>query len=235
MQKSQRLWKVYSIFWGIYGRYAWDDHAEATSVSDPPEHIVEIVQNRRLKAYERVLDAGCGTGNYAIALAKAGFQVIGTDYAAGMLAKAQEKVSRDLSENIAFRRENLNVPLNYPAGHFEHVISISVLQAVTNPNFTLGELHRILKPGGTIVLSLPKANSKVVTQSLLELIRYRIDHLEGRTAGKLGLVILKCIGDKYHSSQRWTVPQVQEMLTAMGFEMVSVEERRQILAVAEKC
>ncbi|MFH0991800.1 MAG: class I SAM-dependent methyltransferase [bacterium] len=37
---------------------------------------------------EWVLDAGCGTGNYSVALAQAGYCVIGTDFTAGMLAKA---------------------------------------------------------------------------------------------------------------------------------------------------
>jgi 2-polyprenyl-3-methyl-5-hydroxy-6-metoxy-1,4-benzoquinol methylase len=66
MQKSQRLWKLYSTFWSLYGRYAWDDQREPARVSAPPERIVEIVQARRINPNEWILDAGCGTGNYAI-------------------------------------------------------------------------------------------------------------------------------------------------------------------------
>lgn len=203
--------------------------------SDPPECIVEIVQNRCIRPHEWILDAGCGTGNYAIALAKAGFYVIGADFAAGMLAKAQEKITQDLATNVSFQRVDLNVPLNFPNDYFDHIISISVLQAVAQPNFILSELYRVLKLRGTIVLSLPKQNSKVLSQSVGELIKYRIHHLEKRTPGKILLVILKCIGDRFHPSPRWTVSQTQEMLKAMGFEIMSLEEGRQILVVAEKC
>jgi ubiquinone/menaquinone biosynthesis C-methylase UbiE len=234
MQKSPQLWKLYSIFWSLYGRCAWDDQREPARVSDPPERIVEIVQNRRIKPHEWILDAGCGTGNYTIALAKAGFHVIGADFAAGMLAKAQEKVTGDLSKNVSLQRVDLNVPLNFPKDYFDHIISMSVLQAVVHPNFTLNELYRVLKPGGTIVLSLPKEDSKVLSQSLSELIKYRIRHLERRTPGKMLLVVLKCFGDRFHHSPRWTVARAQSMLNAMGFETISLEEGRQILVVAEK-
>lgn len=234
MQQSQSLWRLYSIFWSLYGRYAWDDQCEPARVSDPPERIVGILQTRCIKPNEWILDAGCGTGNYAIALATAGFHVIGIDFAAGMLAQAQQKVIGDLSEYVSFQPADLNAPLHFPKASFDHVISISVLQAVASPNFTLGELCRVLRPRGTIVLSLPKWDSQVLSQSVTELIRYRIRHLERQTPGKVLLVVLKCLGDRYHPSARWTVAQTQTMLAAMGFQTVALEEGRQILAVAEK-
>jgi ubiquinone/menaquinone biosynthesis C-methylase UbiE len=168
-------------------------------------------------------------------LAKAGFHVIGTDFATGMLAKAQEKINLDLSENVSLQQVDLNAPLDFPEGYFDQIVSISVLQAVAHPDFTLSELYRVLKPRGTIVLSLPKENSDILSQSLNELINYRIRHLERRTPGKIMLVVLKCFGDRLHHVPRWTVPQTQAMLNAIGFEIISLEEGRQILAVAEKC
>jgi ubiquinone/menaquinone biosynthesis C-methylase UbiE len=155
------LTKLYSQFWSLYGRYAWDDHDEPSRISEPPERIADILRERHTHPREWVLDAGCGTGNYSIALAKAGFNVTGIDFAAGMLAKAQAKVTSDLSGCISFRQADLNAPLAFDDAHFDHVINISVLQAVADHVFTLGELYRVLKSGGTIVLSLPKRNSVI--------------------------------------------------------------------------
>jgi SAM-dependent methyltransferase len=42
----------------------------------------------------RILDLGCGTGSYTIALAEAGYDVVGVDLAAGMLAVARHKARR---------------------------------------------------------------------------------------------------------------------------------------------
>jgi ubiquinone/menaquinone biosynthesis C-methylase UbiE len=106
--------------------------------------------------------------------------------------------------------------------------------AVANPLFTLGELHRVLKPGGTLVLSLPKQNSALVSQSVGELVRYRIHHLERRTPGKILLVILKSFGDRFSHNPRWTRPQAQEMMRVSGFRVISLDEGRQILVVAEQ-
>jgi ubiquinone/menaquinone biosynthesis C-methylase UbiE len=234
MNSQQLLSTLYSAFWSLYGRYAWDNQREPSRVSEPPERIVEVLRKKRRLPNEWVLDAGCGTGNYAIALAQARFQVIGTDFASGMLAKAQGKVTDSLSQLVSFQPADLNVSLDFPEARFDHVISISVLQAVANALFTLSELQRVLKPSGTIVLSLPKQDSILFSQSVGELIRYRIRHLERRTPGTILLVILKSFGDRFSRIPRWTRLQAEQMMNAAGFKVVSLEEGRQILIVAEK-
>jgi hypothetical protein len=95
-------------------------------------------------------------------------------------------------------------------------------------------LRRFLKPGGTLVLSLPKADSPVRSQSLGGLIRYRIQHLERRTPGKKILVILKSIADRLGNRHSWTMEHARQMLEENGFKVLSAEEGRQILAVVEK-
>ncbi len=167
-------------------------------------------------------------------LTQAGFCVIGTDFAAGMLAKAQDKITNGLSRLVSFQQADLNMPLKFHEARFDHIIGISVLQAVANPIFTLSELHRVLKPGGTLVLSLPKQNSILFSQSVGEFVRYRIRHLERRTPGKILLVILKSFGDRFGNIPRWTMLQAQQMTSASGFKVISLDEGGQILVVAEK-
>jgi len=235
MTRLQRLkWNLYRVFWSIYGRHVWDDQQEPARVSGPAEEIVAIVRARRGTPDDWVLDAGCGTGNYAVALAKARFHVLGLDFASGMLAQARAKVTDDLAAYLSFRQADLNLSLELPDNHFDHVISISVLQAVADPMFALGELHRVLKPGGTLVLSLPRPDSRIWSNSVRELVQYRVRRLERRTPGKVLLVVLKSLGDRFHPTPRWTPSQAQQMVGAGGFEFVSFKEGRQLLVVAEK-
>ena len=233
--KSRNLFSnLYSLFWGLYGQHAWDEQREPAQVSEPPERIAELLKQRQHNPGEWVLDAGCGTGNYALAVARAGFHVLGIDFAAGMLSKARTKVTGEVAQRISFRQADLTRPLEIPETRFDHILSISVLQTVADPQFTLGELRRVLKPGGSLVLSLPKQNSVSVSQSVWEMIRFRLRYLTRRTPGKILLVILKSFADRYGNSPRWNPADAQHMVGSAGFKLVSLEEGRQILLVAEK-
>lgn len=221
-------------FWSLYGHAVWDEQKEPSSVSEPPEHVAEILQKQGAAPDDRILDAGCGTGNYAIALAQAGFRVVGVDLAPGMLARARRKIAADLNDRVVFQQADLNCPLEFPPDCFEHIICISVLQAVEDPMMTLGELQRVLRPGGILLLSLPKHNSRVVTDSVCEVIRFRVRHLKRRTPGKVVLIALKSLADRYSCTRRWTGPEARRMLNANRFRTIRIDEGRQIVVVAEK-
>ncbi len=132
--------RLQQAFWSLYGRFVWD--AEQPSWRQAQiERVVAILASRRTRPAECVLDAGCGTGNYAIALAQAGFEVVGIDYATGMLAHAQAKLSGTLSDRLSFQRMDLDQRLDLADASFDHVINISVLQNAADPDFTLRELQ----------------------------------------------------------------------------------------------
>ncbi|MBN1978186.1 MAG: class I SAM-dependent methyltransferase [Anaerolineae bacterium] len=199
---------------------------------DSLQYVVGALLERRVKPDEWVLDAGCGTGNYAIALAKEEFSVIGTDFATGMLTKARQKTPEDLAGRVTFKRADLNTPLEFDDARFDHLISISVLQAVADPFFILSEFHRVLKPGGTLLLSLPRPNDG--SRSFGELVRYRLCHLKRRTACESLLVVVKACGDRFYDNPSWTAQQARYALASAGFEVLAVGEGQQIIVVAEK-
>ena len=159
-------------------------------VQSPPYRSQHPAPTHQALPDEWVLDAGCGTGDFALALAEAGFHVIGADYAAGMLIRAQDKVTGELASRISFHQVDLNRKLHFPDARFDHVINISVLQVAAEPTFTLGELWRLLRPGGTlVVLHIPRSDS--CNLPLREAIRYRIQELEKKTQERVALVATK--------------------------------------------
>ena len=101
---------------------------------------------------ERILDVGCGPGFYmAELLERVGSDghVSGLDTSAPMLAIAARRVEGH--ENV----ELLEAPataLPFDSGSFDGAISVQVLEYVDDVGLALAELHRVLRPGGRLVV-----------------------------------------------------------------------------------
>ena len=99
----------------------------------------------------RILEVGVGTGISLPDYSKAN-RICGVDISAPMLEKAQERVSKFGLSHV----EGLWVMdaehLNFPDDSFDVVVAQYVVTTVPNPEATLDEFARVLKPGGEIIL-----------------------------------------------------------------------------------
>jgi phosphatidylethanolamine/phosphatidyl-N-methylethanolamine N-methyltransferase len=125
----------------------------------------------------RILEVGVGTGislpNYSRAN-----RLCGVDISEPMLRKAQERVDERGLTHV----EGLWVMdaehLNFPNASFDVVVAQYVITTVPNPEATLDEFARVLKPGGEIVLV-----SRVGAEAGL---RRSLEHWFAPAARKLG-------------------------------------------------
>jgi phosphatidylethanolamine/phosphatidyl-N-methylethanolamine N-methyltransferase len=99
----------------------------------------------------RVLDVGIGTGLSLKDYART-TQICGVDISPGMLRKAQERVKALGLTNV----ESLAVmdakALAFPDASFDAVVAQYVITAVPDPEATLDDFARVLKPGGEMIL-----------------------------------------------------------------------------------
>ena len=99
----------------------------------------------------RILEVGVGTG-ISLPLYSSNCRLCGIDISAPMLRKAQERVVELKLTNV----EGLWVMdaerLSFPDHSFDAVVAQYVITTVPNPEATLDEFARVLKPGGEIVL-----------------------------------------------------------------------------------
>lgn len=103
---------------------------------------------------QKLLDVGCGTGATLRLLGEKygkSVELYGIEPSEDMLWQAQTR----LHDGKAHLKQGVAQKLPYPDGHFDIVISTQVLHHLPTPEKKkmLLEMHRVLKPGGTIVLS----------------------------------------------------------------------------------
>lgn len=122
------------------------------------EESVELFHQRlRLAGFDsswfqgkRCLDAGCGGGRNAIAMARLGAdEVVGVDLGAGGLVDAEQRAS-DL-DSVRFRQASL-LDLPFKDDSFDMVWCAGVLMITADENRALDELTRVLAPRGKLYL-----------------------------------------------------------------------------------
>ena len=129
------------------------------------EKLIPLLGNVKGK---RILDFGCGTGRYSIALAKKGAIVSAVDLSEEMLNEARDN-ARKAKVKIDFRQHNLKKGLPYPKGSFDIVMSILVLNHFKNLEAIFKRIYGILNPNGFCVISTihPSTGGKpILVQSL---------------------------------------------------------------------
>jgi SAM-dependent methyltransferase len=99
----------------------------------------------------RVLDIGCGPGNWSFALAETGFTVVGVDAYETLLDLAREKRRAIRLPNLAFRHADISRGDAFRDESFDRVVNIHSLYVHHDPLGVLRVAHRLLKPGGHAV------------------------------------------------------------------------------------
>lgn len=108
----------------------------------------------------RVLDVACGTGDFTIAIARKlpqGSVVVGVDISEGMLVIGREKVARAGIEADMLVADCEALPYN--DGEFDRIAVGFGVRNFENLERGLGEMFRVLRPGGKLVileLSIPQ-------------------------------------------------------------------------------
>jgi SAM-dependent methyltransferase len=103
-----------------------------------------------LRAGDRVLDLGCGAGEFTAELAAAGAAVVGIDVAQAALERARAE-----HPGLEFRLAPLEGPLPLEDNSFELVWASEVIEHVADTAPWLSEVRRVLAPGGRLLLTTP--------------------------------------------------------------------------------
>jgi ubiquinone/menaquinone biosynthesis C-methylase UbiE len=117
-----------------------------------------ILEKLQLSVGERVLDIGCGTGQYTVQFAhetRTPGSVVGIDRSEESLAHAKALAQREGTQ-VEFLQRSMDVLQGlFPANHFDVITAIYALYYSSNTKALLQELQRILKPSGRLAVVGP--------------------------------------------------------------------------------
>ena len=126
-----------------------------------------------LRSGDRILDLGCGFGRHAYEAARRGAHVIALDAGedevngvAGTFAAMVEQgeLSPETTKVGVVQGDALHLP--FADGTFDRVLCSEVLEHIPNDVGAMAELARVLRPGGTMAITIPRFGPELINWAL---------------------------------------------------------------------
>ena len=191
-----REWYSYSVFGIPHGPLGWLGARMMASMKG--KYYRSMAAELDLQADDELLDVGCGSGRLFVEHAGHVRYVAGLDASELQIAMAR----RILAERIAAGTAEIVLgdaaALSWEDDRFSAVTSIDAMKFVPDPPRVLAEMHRVLRPGGRVVITMGD-NSKALLG--------RTDKSGTRDAWGVW---------------RWTDTDAQRLVEEAGFTDVSV-------------
>ncbi len=159
---------------------------------------------------DRVLDVATGTGAGALALADRAALVVGIDASPGMLAEARRASTGHPRPPLLLRARVEEMP--FLDASFDTVVCTRALHHWRDPDATVSEMERVLRPGGRFVL----ADNLTYEDGRLAREHNRIERLR----------------DPSHA-RTLSEPELRSLVEAQGLAVESVEVEERLRPVAE--
>ena len=134
-----------------------------------------------------ILDVGCGAGKLCFLFneyVKGGARITGGDFSEELLGKAREK-NKQVGANIDFQFLDFNEKFKFDDNTFDLCTSAFAIYYASDLDFTFGEAHRVLKPGGRLFVTGPlPENKKMFYDIIIEATNATIPPMPGSSRFK---------------------------------------------------
>jgi spore maturation protein CgeB len=159
------------------------------------DHIGRFVQAER----SRLLEIGCGTGDFLVEARIRGFEVRGIEFSAAAATTANKRLSSNVVETGEIHQTN------FGDNSFDVVAFADVIEHVRDPVHFIRRVHRLLRPGGFLFLVTPSIDSwsrRLLGQNWME---YKLEHLHYFGNESLGSLLKRGGFDSIELSSNWKV------------------------------
>lgn len=141
--------RAVAVGYGVVYDYIFDRFAPYQALRrEVLDLVVRAMPPATDRRRARILDIGCGPGNFSLMLAEAGFSVTGIDPYSALIDLAREKRRAKHLPNMAFQHSDIIEGDPHWRGAFDQVLNVHSLYAHRNPVQVLQRAWLALKPGG---------------------------------------------------------------------------------------
>jgi len=128
-----------------------------------PKHLIESPWHdwylEHLRPSDRVLDLGCANGAHTVRAAARCASIFGCDYDPRQLRVARAEAARLGRANVHLFAWDITRRLPFADRHFDVVLFLDVIEHLHPRVAVLGEIHRVLKDDGRLLVSGPNRDS----------------------------------------------------------------------------
>lgn len=135
------------LFWQLYSFF----YKSLNQLLPYQEHAASVINSTNIFENGFFLDAGCGTGN----LMNNRNNIIGIDISESMI-----RIARLMNGKCRFIIANLNYPLPFRDAVFTGVYTSNVISYLKDPETSIREFCRVIKPGGRLVVATLRPSFK---------------------------------------------------------------------------
>jgi ubiquinone/menaquinone biosynthesis C-methylase UbiE len=142
--------EVWSSWSEDYYRSLYKDVKEYPSLVMRHKYILDLFDQDG----KRILDIGCGPGEMIRDLSARNCEVCGVDISAGMLEVARQNLHTEEGSNSVFLGCGNIESLGFRDKTFDGVVCAGVVEYLEDDALALGELNRVLRTGGTMIVTV---------------------------------------------------------------------------------
>jgi len=148
MKKMAKNKSLKNFYDSVYLKNEKKHYSNLLIMDDPLEHDNEILNVLNFKK-KKILDIGCGTGNFAFKVAKLGGDILAVDYSDAAIKIAKKKY---IHPNLKYKQ--LDVSKKFP-GNFDVIVLVGTLEHMDNPLKILKICKKHLNKNGKIIITVP--------------------------------------------------------------------------------
>ena len=134
--------------------WKWSEVEDLEGWQRPDGPVVGLIYSLGQDPTIKVYDLGCGVGRHTVFFASQGYQVAASDISEEAVVKTKEWLKKaGLTADV---QQGCMTEINQPDNEFDLVVCFNVIYHGFKKDIikTIGEIYRILKPGGTLYCTI---------------------------------------------------------------------------------